>query len=313
MLRLLSLLGGKGVPLLFVGVFIGLLLPGLANLLRPLLAPSVVLLLLFSLLRVDWQQVGTYLRRPLLTGGLVAWMLLASPVLTWAALAGVPLPSGLETAVILMAAAPPILGATAIALLLGLDGALTLVVGLISTLLAPVTIPPLSLWLLGLDLAIGTGELMLRLGGVVLLALLGALAIRAWLGSAWLRRNGVALDGMIVVIMLLFAVAIMDGVTETLLAQPAQVLLWLLAAFLANPALQAITMLAFWGFGRRLAMSAGLLAGNCNMGLLLATLSPDENFDVVLFFAIAQLPMFMLPAMMRPLYRRLLAPQQAST
>lgn len=313
MLRLLSLLGGKGVPLLFVGVFIGLLLPGLAGLLRPLLAPTVVLLLLFSLLRVDWQQVGAYLRRPLLTGGLVAWMLLASPLLTWAALAAVPLPSGLETAVILMAAAPPILGATAIALLLGLDGALTLVVGLISTLLAPITIPPLSLWLLGLDLAIGTGELMLRLGGIVLLALLGALAIRHWVGTPWLRRHGVALDGMIVVIMLLFAVAIMDGVTDTLMAQPAQVLLWLLAAFLANPALQAITMLAFWGFGRRLAMSAGLLAGNCNMGLLLATLSPEENFDVVLFFAVAQLPMFMLPAMMRPLYRRLLAPQQAPT
>lgn len=313
MLRLLSLLGGKGVPLLFVGVFVGLLLPGLAGFLRPLLAPTVVLLLLFSLLRVDWQQVGAYLRRPLLTGGLVAWMLLASPVITWGALAAVPLPSGLETAVILMAAAPPILGATAIALLLGLDGALTLVVGLISTLLAPLTIPPLSLWLLGLDLAIGTGELMLRLGGIVLLALLGALAIRRMVGTAWLRRNGVALDGIIVVIMLLFAVAIMDGVTDTLLTQPAQVLLWLLAAFLANPALQAVTMLAFWGFGRRLAMSAGLLAGNCNMGLLLATLSPEENFDVVLFFAVAQLPMFMLPAMMRPLYRRLLAPQQTAT
>src|SRR5690554_6690435 len=77
LIRFLSLLGGRGVTLLFAGVFLGLALPDLAALLRPLLAPSVVLLLFFSLLRVDWLSILGHLRRPLLTAVLVTWMLLA--------------------------------------------------------------------------------------------------------------------------------------------------------------------------------------------------------------------------------------------
>lgn len=309
MIRLLTLLGGHGVTVLFLGVFVGLALPDLAHLLRPALAPAVAALLLFSMLRVDWHSISGYLRRPLLTGGLVAWMLLVSPLLTWAVLflLPLPLPGGLPTAIVLMAAAPPILGATAIALLLGLDGALTLVVGLLATLLAPLTVPPLALWLLGLQLDVGAGELMLRLGSVVLAALAGAILIRRLVGSARLRRNGNLLDGLIVLVMLVFAVAIMDGVTATLMERPATVALWIFAAFIANPALQLITILAFARFGQRLALTAGLLAGNCNMGLMLAALPADADYDVILYFALAQLPMYMLPAMLKPFYRRLLA------
>jgi BASS family bile acid:Na+ symporter len=42
------------------------------------------------------------------------------------------------------------------------------------------------------------------------------------------------------------------------------------------------------------------------MGLLLAAVPASADFDVVLFFAVAQLPMYMLPALLLPLYRRLL-------
>lgn len=306
MVRILAFLGGHGVTVLFLGVFLGLALPELARLARPALAPAVAALLLFSLLRVDWQSVAGYLRRPVLTGGLVAWMLLVSPVVTWALLLAMPLPEALTTAVVLMAAAPPILGSTAIALLLGLDGALTLVVGLTATLLTPLTVPPLALWLLGLELEVEASELMLRLGGVVVGALIGAILIRRLLGTARLRRNAGVLDGLIVAVMLVFAVAIMDGVTATALQRPGTVALWILAAFIANPALQLVTALAFARFGRRLALTAGLLAGNCNMGLLLAALPAEADYDVTLFFALAQLPMYMLPALLRPLYRRLL-------
>lgn len=308
MLRFLSLLGGRGVTLLFAGVFLGLALPDMAALLRPLLAPSVVLLLFFSLLRIEWLSVRSHLGRPLLTAGLVGWMLLASPILAWMLLTQLPLPGSLSTAIILMAAAPPILGSTAIALLLGLDGALTLIVGLLSTFLAPLTIPPLVFWLLNLELDVGAWELMLRLVGIIVPALLGAVAARRFAGADWLRQNSSSIDGCIVLTMLIFAVAIMDGVTATLIERPAVVLLWLFASFVANPALQVITILCFWSLGRRLAFTAGLMAGNCNMGLMLAALPADADFDVILYFAVAQIPMYMLPAMTKPLYRRLLAP-----
>ena len=83
--------------------------------------------------------------------------------------------------------------------------------------------------------------------------------------------------------------------------------LWLVAAFLANPLLQALGTLAFAWLGRRRALTVGLMTGNCNMGLLLAALPPGADFDVVLFFALAQVPMYMLPRLLLPVYRSALS------
>jgi BASS family bile acid:Na+ symporter len=41
------------------------------------------------------------------------------------------------------------------------------------------------------------------------------------------------------------------------------------------------------------------------MGLLLAALPAGVDPDIALFFALAQIPMYVLPALIRPLVRRL--------
>lgn len=312
-MSLLAFLGRHGPRALFLGVFLGIALPDLAALFRPLLGPAVALLLLLALLRVDWQAMGAVVRRPWLCAALIAWILLVSPLAVWAVLQAVPLPGSLATALVLMAAAPPIVGGAAIAMLIGLDGALAIVIALITTLLTPLTVPPLALLLLGLELEIGVLEFMARLAAIVALAFAGAWALRRRLGLERVRRLSAHVDGMVVLVMLVFAVAIMDGVTATLLERPAVVGLWLLAAFVANPALQLVTALVFRPLGLRRALTAGLLAGNCNMGLLLAALPSDADFDVVLYFALAQLPMYMLPALVLPVYRRLIARWDPST
>jgi BASS family bile acid:Na+ symporter len=313
MLRILTFLGGHATWMLFAGVFIGLALPGLASLARPLLAPAVVTILCATLLRVDWRAMGEYARRPVLATLLTIWLMLVSPVVTWLILKAVPGPQPLEIALVLMAAAPPILAAAAIALMLGLDGALALVAGMVATLLTPLTLPPLALALLGLDLEIGVWTFMGRLGAIIGVAFAAALGIRKFLGNERIVKLSMPLDGLVVILLLVFAVAIMDGVTETLLSRPLTVLLWLAAAFVANPLLQLLGMMAFCWLGRRGALTAGLITGNCNMGLILAALPPEADFDVVLYFAIAQIPMYMLPALILPLYRRLLATNADST
>ena len=304
---LLETLGRHATWALFLGVLAGLALPGLAALARPLLAPSVALLLTVALLRVEWSAMLGYARRPALILGLAVWCMLVSPVVTWLLIGLVPLPESLLTAVVLMAAAPPILGATGIAVVLGLDGALTTVAVLLSTLLTPLSVPLLALVLLDLELDIGLAEFMLRLGLVIGAALVLALLAKRVFSAEALRARARQIDGVFVLLMLVFAVAIMDGVSEVILSRPAHAALWLAAAFVANPALQILGALAFSGLGRRRALTAGLISGNCNMGVLLATLPPDGNFDIVLYFALAQLPMYMLPAILAPVYRRLLA------
>ena len=312
-MRLLAFLGGHGPKVLFVGVFIGLVLPDLAALARPLVGPAVATLLVLTLLRVEWSQMAVYLRRPGLLALLVVWLMLVSPVATWGVMAFLPGPQPLEVALVLMAAAPPILGVTAIAILLGLDGALALVMALAATLLTPITVPLLSLWLLGLELEVSIAGFMARLALVVLGAFVLALVLRRLAGVGWFRARAVSLDGLVVLVMLVFAIAIMEGVTATIFTRPDVVALWILAAFVANPLLQVAAVLAFWWLGPRRALTVGLMSGNCNMGLLLAALPPQADYDVVLFFALAQLPMYMLPFVLTPLYQRLLLKVEEKT
>jgi BASS family bile acid:Na+ symporter len=304
--RLLAFLGSQAARVLFVGVFIGLALPDLAALFRPLLAPAVVVLLAGSVLRVEWRHFLHHARRPGIAALLILWLLVAAPLATWVVASPLGLPPALLAAVVLMAAAPPILGGTFIALVLGLDAAMALLVALVATLLAPLTIPPLALAVLNIELAIGTGAFMARLALIVGAAFALAFAARALTPRDWLEARAAHIDGILVLLMLIFAVAIMDGVQPVLLQDPLRVGLWVLAGFVANPALQVAAAALFAWLGRRGALTAGLLSGNRNMGLLLDALPESADFGVTLFFAVAQIPMFMLPAMLSPLYRRLL-------
>ena len=293
-MRLLALLGRRGTLVLFFAVFIGVALPSLAAVLR--------LILFAALLRIDWGQLRDVLRRPLLVGLLTAWMLCGSAVVSTLLLAAMPLPDSLETAIVLMATAPPILGAAAIALLLGLDGALLMVVGLLATLLTPFTVPPLALLLLGIEIEIGLFAFMLRLGLLVGMAFAAAWLVKRLAGKARLAAHGDAMNGLIVLLMVVFAVGIMDGVTAQAIADPSRVMIWTLAGLLANPLLQLLGSLVALRLGPRRALAVGLATGNCNMGLLLAAMPPEVDPGVGLFFAVAQLPMYTLPILQRPLY-----------
>ena len=254
-MRLLAFLGGHGPKVLFVGVFIGLVLPDLAALARPLVGPAVATLLVLTLLRVEWSQMAVYLRRPGLLALLVVWLMLVSPVATWGVMAFLPGPQPLEVALVLMAAAPPILGVTAIAILLGLDGALALVMALAATLLTPITVPLLSLWLLGLELEVSIAGFMARLALVVLGAFVLALVLRRLAGVGWFRARAVSLDGLVVLVMLVFAIAIMEGVTATIFTRPDVVALWIFAAFVAK----------------------SLAAGRCGPCVLVARAAPSSD------------------------------------
>lgn len=181
-------------------------------------------------------------------------------------------------------------------------------IGLLSTLIAPLTLPPLALSLLGVELEFDILAFMARMGMLVGFAFLGALVVRRLVGEAGLKANAARIDGAIVIAMLVFAVAIMDGVSEALWQHPRTVLVWTAAAFVANLLLQGLSALCFAAKGRKVGLTMGLLSGNRNMGLVLASLPPGANDQIVLFFALAQLPVYTLPALLRPIYRAILGP-----
>jgi BASS family bile acid:Na+ symporter len=309
-LRPLAFVGRHATKFMAGGVLVGFVAPPLAALARPLLVPALVIPLTLALIRLDWAAIAASRRRPGLIGALVAWILGVSPLLVWAVTTpaiALGLPAPLREALILMAASSPIVSSVAIALFVGLDAALAIVAVVFATALVPLTLPPLALALLGLELEISLPAFMGRLAALVGSAFAGAWVIRRLARPSALAARRELIDGLAVVNLVVFAVAIMDGVTAFALERPGYAALAVALAFAFNIALQVAGWLAFRRCGALTALTAGLVSGNCNMGLVLVALSGHAGIEVTAFFALAQLPMYMLPAVLEPLYRKLRA------
>lgn len=303
----LGRLGRHGAAVIALGVFTGLLVPPLAAWLRPLLLPAILLPFLVALLKVDVARTAALLRRPGFSLLLLVWLLLASPVLVWLATAGLAIPPELRAALVTNAASAPLMASGALALLLGLDVGLALLTTVAATLLIPLSLPPLALHLAALGLEIDAWRLAARLGLMIGGCFLVARLVRRRLGELRLLAWGRQLDGLAVLGLLIFAVAVMDGVADFLRLRPAYALQTLLATFALNAGLQAVSAAIFWGYGRRTALTVGLLSGNNNIGIVLAALVVEAPVEFLVYVAMAQFPIYLLPILQKPLYEWLMA------
>jgi BASS family bile acid:Na+ symporter len=295
----------RGGILLAGCIFVGLAVPPLAALLRETLTVTVAGLMTLVMLRIDLAQVLSYLKRPVLVGALLAWLLLACPLIGFAIARATGLDGPLGAALVIMATGCAATSSPAFARLVGLDASISLVVAVLSTLLVPFTAPPLALGLLGVDLSISIGALMARLALIVLLPLLVALAIRRLVAEARLAAWSGRVDGTVVLLLVIYGIGVMDGMLAKLLSDPAWVAGGLALAFAGNFGLNLLTALAFRPAGRRVALAAGLLSGNRNMALYLAVLPATAEPRILLFFALCQFPLFLSPFLLRPVYDRL--------
>jgi BASS family bile acid:Na+ symporter len=247
-----------------------------------------------------------YLRRPGLVAALAAWVLVVSPLLVWGVTRAVGLDGPMGTAMVLASAGCAATSGPAFARIVGLDAEIALVVAVLTTALVPFTAPPLALWLLGLDLAISAGGLSLRLLLVVgVPGVLAVLLARA-LGQERLRRAAPLVDGLLVLTLVAFALGIMAGVQARLWAEPGWVLAGLGLGLALTLGLNGAAALAFAATGQRLALSAGLISAFRNTALFIAVLPPGAPGSVtervVLFCVLGQIPMFLGPVMLRPVY-----------
>jgi predicted Na+-dependent transporter len=286
-------------------IFVGVAAPPLAALLRETLTVTVAGLMTLVLLRIDLAQVLSYLRRPLMVLALLAWLLLACPLLAYGLVRATGLDGALGAALVIMATGCAATSSPAFARLVGLDASISLVAAVLSTLLVPFTAPPLALGLMGIDLAISLGGLMARLATIVGLPLLLALLIRQVTPPERLADWSGMVDGTVVVLLVMYGIGVMDGMQAKLLSEPAWVAAGLALAFAGNFGLNAATALAFLPAGQRVALAAGLLSGNRNMALYLAVLPAATDSRILLFFALCQFPLFLSPFLLRPVYDRL--------
>jgi BASS family bile acid:Na+ symporter len=287
------------------GVFVGILLPDLAALLRPLLTAAVIGTLATALLRLDWGRLADAALRPALPAWIALWQLVVSPLLVWlgAALAG--LPPDLRLVLVLQAAAPPIGSAAVFAMILGLDGVLCVIGTVATTLLLPFTLTPLvGLLLPEAGLRVDLMAFFVRVTLLVAAPFALAWVLRRLAGTARLERNDPLLAGANVMLLVVFAIAVMDGVTARMLREPQFIGTLLLAACVAAALLHLAGFVLFRRAGIAAAYGAALLSGNRNMGLMLAITAGTAGETFSLYVGVAQIPMYFAPLALTPFVRR---------
>ncbi len=217
------------------------------------------------------------------------------------------IPEAQRLPIVLMCAVPPILSAPSMALLLRLDAALMLGIVMVVSLLCPITLALVPGLLVDLPAGVDPLTLFGRFAALIGGAFAAATIVRRVAGTARLRSFDPEIDALGLLLMVLFAVGIMDGVTRTLMDRPSHVLAAALTMFALNLILQALGAIAFAPFGRRVAATVGFASGNRNMGLWIAALPLGAAGEIMLYIAVAQFPVYLLPRLLAPLYARLTA------
>ena len=118
-----------------------------------------------------------------------------------------------------------------------------------------------------------------------------------------------ALDGVAVITLIIFAVAIMDGFANRLLAEPGFILFVTAMSFLVYVGLLIFMAIALSfivpGWGRRVNLSISFAAGARNLGVILAVLPANVDPDMLVYFAAGQFPIYIMPAILRPIMFRM--------
>lgn len=308
MAHLLHFISNHSRACLMAGLAAGLLLPTAAAAMAPWLPVLVAALLAITALRIG-HKAARGAARDLRWGlGAVTILQLAVPLtclglLTLAGLAGTPA----ALAIVLATAAPAISGSTNLALLLGLDAGRMMQIMVLGTATFPLTVLPVLM----LMPQLGAFPDVIASAGIVLFVIIIATALGFALRSTFYPDPSPTqiktLDGASVLAFCVIVIALMAPLNSAIRETPAQVALWALLAFIISYGLQATTLLAL----RRTALRpvAGPLAigaGNRNIALFLVALPPETIAPLLIFIGCWQLPMYLTPILLPPLYQKAL-------
>jgi BASS family bile acid:Na+ symporter len=304
--RALAWLGRQGTRALAALVFIGIAVPPLGALLKPFVTAAVFLLLCVSFMRVDLAALRMYLRRPWIVLAATVWSTLAVPsvvgILCTAAALDRHAPD-LFLGIMLQAVTSPMMAAPAVAALMGLDATLVLITLVTGTALVPFTAPAFAYAFFGAELTLSPLALGMKLFAILAGALLVGAVIRRIAGAAAIERQRESIDGVNLLLLLVFVTAVMGTVAGSFLADPWKVSAILVLAFAVFFAFLGSTVLIFRGFGRERALALGLMVAQRNLGLMLAATAGVLPATTWLYVALSQFPIYITPQLLRPIAR----------
>ena len=312
-----ALVGGGDAPdthgrgfdeALFVSVVIaagmgaGLLVPGLANTLAPLLLPSLFVIVLASLFPFRSVLVRSLLGFDRHVVVVVAWLQLALPVLVLAGGVVLHVPDRIMPFVLLSACSGAVFATPTLAGLFDLDRANAARIMILSTILMPISICLFVGPLVGLDNAEAFKTFGLR---VTMFLIVPALLVLAYhmIELGGLKSLSEAADRQAprvgVLALSVFAVAIMAGVAEGFASDPGHTISLFAGALCVNFGMLIITRLALGQLGADTAHTASIVAMTRNVGLAYAMVAAFFGPELATYVALCQVPLLVGPLIVR--------------
>ena len=243
--------GRRGPALLLGGVMLGLILPPLADTVRPLMGFAVFCFTLGAFLKVDYPTFRIEVTQGWHVVLVLLWITFGVPALMLALVRLFHPEPELAQGLMLCMLAPPVGSAAAIAAMLGFSAPLALLTTVVATVASPLYLPLLAHLLAGVEISVDPVHmawvLLLIVGG----ACVAATLIRRY-AHAFVRNNPDAMTGVAVVGLILVAIGAMRGMGAHFLGNPSEALLFLTIAFSVNAGFQIIGLTLFrWLDGPR--------------------------------------------------------------
>ena len=269
-----------------IGVVVGLLFPSLTQLTRPMAESIVIFMLIVSIYRLNPNSIKEKLHDFKIIGISILWLLLLMPVITFMIGYLIGIPSGLLAVITAWSACPPLVSMPGLAILIGLDGAVALLVMIGGTLLFTVSLPIILSALVGQNIGLNPLSMALELFSIVSISFLIGQGLRWSVGITRAHASEGAADGILVISMALFAVTIMGGLHEAWANEPERLPLFVSVAVIISASAQVFNAIIFQRLNRRTAGAIALASGSRNLALLIPIASGTFAEDLWIFIAV---------------------------
>ena len=291
-------LGRHGPILLVLSLVSGTAVPTLAAIAHAILPMSAFLLTLGSFLTAGLSPREDAVRLRL-TVATVAWAGLGVPLVVACGLMLAHVGTDTQSGVLLSVLAPPVGSAAAIAAILGLQPRLALIVSIVLTILAPLSMPLLAK-MLGSEIPLDMYFIAKRLTVIIGTAgAIAAIALRWRKQTSWVLPNNEAAAGVAVIGLVIVGLATTDGIRAAWRMDAHLLLEYAVAAILVNVAITLLSAGLFTATGFKNACTIGLVSGNRNVTLAWAAAGGTLSTFTEAYVAACVIPILILPLMIK--------------
>ncbi len=294
---------GWQLALLALSIFIGIVYPPVSALFKPFLLPIIFLLFLTAVLQVSFRDAAQVAFKDRAVWFVLCWQLVLLPLIFYFFLKPF-LSQQLHLFAVVSMCTASITATTALCRLFNLNSALSLVVGLAGAVLMPLPLYIFLKLMTGAEVSIDLYSYGLRILVFILLPILCAWLIRKVISIEADQELQRIMPSVSLVLLVFFGLSVMDGVGVMLLNDTSRLLSYLLLAFGTSISVQLITVVALYFLGARNATTGALLCAYRNMGIVAAIAGPSLGKDFYIYLGVWQLPMYVLPLVMRRFYER---------